>query len=239
MLTRSRIIQGASGLAGNPPNEPLPTGIPEWLRYETAADLETELMRDMNLSTENRTLASYPVRLRQGQREFVISQSGLENVSYVALRHNDSPDMVPDPIEIGNVGTIDGSAQDGRRVVAFYDDKPQRGIVSWNPSGNEVLTLWYDRSPVTDPSADQANFRIADSYVPLLKLLLAAAMREMLDKPIGKMLESRIVRGMAQWQKFVNKSGQQGVVQKTTQWRPGRYGRGQSQWASEFPVSFE
>lgn len=239
MLTRSRIITGASALAGDPPNEPLPGGVPEWLRYETAADLETELMRDMNLSAENRTLSSYPVQLQQGSQEFTLAQPNLERVSYVSMTFVDSTDMQPIDVEIGNVATIYGSGRDGRRVVAFYDDAPQRGIVSWQPSGNESLRLWYDRSPVTDPSADQANFTIATSYVPLLKLLLAAAMMEMLGKDIGKMLMSRITRGMKQWEKFVRDSGQQGIVQKTP-WRPGRYGRESSQWdASPGRVSFE
>lgn len=239
MLTRSRIITGASALAGDPPNEPLPGGVPEWLRYETAADLETELMRDMNLSAENRTLSSYPVQLRQGSREFVISQPGVERVSYVSMTFNDNRDTVPIGIEIGNVATIDGSASDGRRVIAFYDDAPQRGIVSWQPSENESLRVWYDRSPITDPSADQANFAIAASYVPLLKLLLAAAMKEMLGQEIGKMLMGRITRGMKQWEKFVRDNGQQGVVHKAG-WSPTRYSRaGRGQWASEFPVSFE
>lgn len=203
--------------------------MPEWLRYELAADLETELLRDENLSAANRTLASFSVRLSPGQREFSVSQTGLEDPTFVSVTFDGSPDTVPDPVNITNAALIDSEARDGRRSVAFFSDKPQRGMVSWVPAGNETLRIWYDKSPATDPNPDQATFTITDSYVPLLKLLLAAQMLELTKQPIGDMLKSRIARGLKQWEKFVRSGKQIGVIQKTP-WRPGRYGRSASQW---------
>jgi len=223
MLTRSRIISDASGYAGEPPDEPLPTGVPEWMRYAIAADLETELLRELNLSAENRTLSSYQLRLQAGNREFTVGQPDFENASFATLSMNSNPNASPASIDITNLSLLPGITDDGRRAIAFYSDKPQRGMVSWMPSGDETITIWYDRSPQTDPSVDQATFTIAASYVPLLKLQLAAQMLELMNKPIGVMLASRISRGLKQWEKFVKASKQQGVIQKTP-WRPGRYG---------------
>ncbi len=225
MLTRSRIISDASGYAGEPPDEPLPNGVPEWMRYSIAAELEVELLRDLNLSAENRTLSSYPVRLRPGTREFIVSQPNLENPSFATISLSGMPSANPKSIDISNLSLLPGIADDGRRAIAFYSDNPQRGMVSWNPSGDETITIWYDRSPETDPSAEQSTFTIAASYVPLLKLLLAAQILELMKQPIGEMLKGRISRGMDQWKRFVKQSHQQGIVQKTA-WRPGRYRTG-------------
>lgn len=239
MITRSRIISGASGLAGEPPNGPLPSGVPEWLRFETAADLETELIRDLNLSSENRTLASTPVNLTLDSQDFTVPGGGaVETVAYVSVVTSDlqPPWITPQDVDITNLSLINDARRDGKLKVAFYSDRPQQGRVSWIPQGNEVLTIWYDKSPQTDPSPDQSTFTITDSYLPLLKLLLAAQMLELMNKPIGAMLQSRITRGLEQWREFVNRTRNQGVIQKTA-WRPGRYmERGRGPWTSEFPV---
>lgn len=224
-LTRSRIISDASGYAGEPADEPLPAGVPEWLRYNIAADLEVELLRDLNLSAENRTLSSYPVHLQPGNREFTVTQPNLENPSFATIAFSGTPMANPKSIDISNLSLLPGIADDDRRAIAFFSDNPQRGMVSWNPSGDETITIWYDRSPETDPSADQATFVLTASYVPLLKLQLAAQMLELMKQPIGIMLASRIARSMEQWKQFVKRGRQQGVIQKTP-WRPGRYDSG-------------
>jgi len=193
-----------------------------WLRFETAADIETELVRDLNLSPQNRTMSKFPLRLTPGSREFTINQPGLEDPAYVSLTHDNEPNMVPLDVDIGNATLMNSAAMDGRLAVGFFDDKPQRGITSWLPDGTETLMIWYDRSPNTDPSPDQATFTISDSYVPLLKLMLAGQMLELMGKPIGKMLEARISRGLAQWEQFAKRGKQQGVIKKTA-YRPGRY----------------
>nr|AUN37434.1 hypothetical protein [uncultured bacterium] len=216
MLTRSRVIAGASGLAGEPPDEPLPAGIPQWLRYEMAADIETELLRDMNLSAQNRTMASYPIRLNAGEREFSLTQAGLENPVFIALGRDGAPNEIPQPVEITNLSNIYDDARANRRSVAFFADKPQRGMLSWIPQNGETLTVWYDRSPNTDPSAETSTFTIQNGYVPLLKHRLAAWMLELLGKPIGAMLAASIQRGMDQWQSFVSRERQEGLVEKTT-----------------------
>jgi hypothetical protein len=223
MLTRSRIIAGASAIAGEPPNEPQPGGVPEWLRYETAADLETELLRDENLSAANRTLASYEVRLAKDQREFAVTQPGLEDPVAVSMRYHDNTQLRPLDIEISNIVLMSDNERESKRAIAFYSDKPQQGMVSWKPLGTEILRFWYDRSPETAPDADKSTFTITESYVPLLKLLLAASMLEMMGKAPGAMLASRIQRGMDQWKRYVKNGKQQGVIKKTPSFKPSRY----------------
>jgi hypothetical protein len=228
-LTRSRVVAGASGFAGEPPDEPLPTGVPMWLRFEIVADLETELMREANLSTQNRTMSKVPVRLIAGNREFSLPGIGIEDAAYITLNTEGTASLVPLPIEISDISVVEADAGIGRRTVAFTSDKPQRGLLSWVPGNDETLTIWYDRSPVTDPSADLQTFSITDSYVPLLKLLLAAQMIELMKQPLGEVLRSRIARGMKQWDKFVRKGKQQGIIKKTS-YRSQLHNQGASQW---------
>lgn len=221
MLTRSRVIAGASGLAGEPPDEPLPGGIPHWLRYEMAADIETELLRDLNQSVQNRTMARVSLHLNAGRREFTLQSYGLENPVYIQLSRNGNSLAIPESIDISNVALLDLDARDGKRTIAFFGDKPQQGLTSWLPDGSETITVWYDRSPNTDPSADQSTFTITDSYVPLLKARLAAEMLEAMKQPIGVMLIAKITRGMKQWEDFVSSNRQQGVIEKTPGLRRG------------------
>lgn len=202
-----------------------------WLRYEMAADIETELTRDMSLSTANRTMAKFPLRLQPGQREFTLSQPGLEDPAYISMTFEGGAEYVPVPVEISNVATLDRDAQDGRRTVAFFADRPQTGITSWIPDGSETLQVWYDRSPDTDPSPEQSTFTITESYVPLLKLLLAAQMLELLKQPIGELLKNRIARGLKQWEKFARSGKQQGIIKKTVGFKPERFRAGNI-WAA-------
>lgn len=221
MLTRSRVIAGASGLAGEPPDEALPTGIPMWLRFEMAADMETEMIRDLNLSVQNRTMDRKQIQLNGDSREFTLPQSGLENPVYITVGRVGT-DANPVEVDISNIALLEKDSRDARRTVGFYGDNPQRGVLSWTPNAGDTLTVWYDRSPNTDPSADQATFTITDSYVPHLKLMLAAQMLEMLGKKPGPVMASRIAKGMQQWEQFVSSGRQQGVVDKGTLYRGAR-----------------
>jgi hypothetical protein len=94
-------------------------------------------------------------------------------------------------------------------------------VLSWTPRAGETLTVWFDRSPNTDPSAEQSTFTITDSYVPHLKLMLAAQMLEMMNKKPGPVLTTRIAKGVEQWEEFVASGRQQGVVDKGTIYRRG------------------
>jgi hypothetical protein len=217
MLTRSRVIAGASGLAGEPPDEPQPSGIPMWLRYEIAADIETEMIRDLNLSVQNRTMARTEIYLTPGSREFSLPNAGLENAVHITLQRSDAGEQKR-TIDISNIALLEGDEREGKRTVGFYGDKPQRGMLSWSPASGDKLIIWYDRSPNTDPDPETATFTITDSYVPHLKLMLAAQMLEMLDKKPGPVLAARIARGIEQWEQFVASGRQQGVIEKST-WR--------------------
>lgn len=236
MITRSRLISDASSIAGNPPNTPVPDGIPESDRFVWAADLEVELIRDLNLSPEDRLVSSVPVQLNVQNQDFVVPGSNVESPCYVSVAITDPPLWWPNSadIEITNLAQINQNIREGRLAVAFYDQRPIRGRVSWQPLGTETLTVWYDRSPQTDPSPDLSTFIITDSYVPLLKLMLAAQMREAMEKPIGTMLMARITRGLDQWSKYVRRNRQPGTVVKPSFIDSLR--RRGNQWSSEFPL---
>lgn len=238
MLTRSRIVASASALAGEPPNCPMPEGIPEFLRYETLADLESAFLTDLNLSPEDRTVSSTTVNLQVDNRDFSLPGSNIETPCYVSVTSSDSPEpwLRARDVEITNLSQLNQNYRERKLAIAFYSDKPRQAKVSWNPTGLETLTIWYDRSPQTDPSPDQATFTIADGYLPLLKLMLGAQMLEMMGRPIGTMLASRIDRGLKQWEKYVKRNRQTGCVEKA-QWAPKRARSGAGIWTSEFPIS--
>lgn len=224
MITRSRIVSGGSALASEPPDEPLPRGVPMHLRYELCADIETDLLRDVNLSSENRAVSMTEITFSPQQPDFAVDVPDLETPCYAQLLLLPT-DAFPVDVEITNLSLLLGKTFGRRLCVAFYDDHPQQGKVSWLPTGEETLRLWYDRSPVTDPSPDQANMTLTDSYLPLVKLLLAAQMLELTGKTVGAVLQSRITRSMKQWERFVTQSRQQGVAIKEP-WRRSRgYGR--------------
>lgn len=216
MLTRSRIVSDASALAGNPPDTPQPDGIPASVRFFIAADLETELIRDLNLSPEDHLVSSVPIQLSYQQQEFIVPGSNVESPCYVSVKVVDPPVWWPNTsdVEITNLSQLTQNFRERRIACAFYDQRPIKGKVSWLPLGTETLTVWYDRSPQTDPSPDQSTFTITDGYLPLLKLLLAAQMMEMMGKPVGKIMEGRIDRGMKQWEKYVKRSRQPGTISK-------------------------
>lgn len=239
MLTRSRIIADASALCGEPNTSPLPEGIPESTRYFLVSDLETELTRDLNLSPTDHLISSTPVQLGVQEQDFIVPGSNVESPCYVSVTIDDAPLWWPrsPDVEITNLAQINQNILEGRLAVAFYDQN-RKGRVSWLPLGTETLTVWYDRSPQTDPSPDQSQFTITTSYVPLLKLMLAAQMLELMGKPIGAMLMSRISRGLQQWEKYVRRNRQPGTIEKvnglTALRSRSRYGR--NIWSSEFPV---
>jgi len=236
MLTRSRLIADSSSFAGEPPTTPVPDGVPEALRFSLLADLETELIRDANLATEDRYVSSTPVQLQIDTRDFVLSGANIESPCYVSVISSDMP--APwnrdRDVDITNLTQLNQNYREGKLAVAFYSDRPRRGRVSWNPTGLETLTVWYDKSPQVDPSVDQATMTITDSYLPLLKLLLAAQMLELMKQPIGNMLKSRIQRGLSQWEKYTKRNRQSGTVEKSS-WAPTRR-TGRGPWNSEFPI---
>ena len=239
MLTRSRIISDASGICGNPPTTPMPDGIPEADRFIWAADLETELVRDLNLSPEDHLVSSTPIQLQVQNQDFLLTGNGVESPCYVSVEIPDAPTWWPNSrdVEITNLAQINTNIWERRLAVAFYDQNPIHGRVSWLPLGTEVLTVWFDYSPQTDPSADQAQFTITAGYLPLLKLMLAAQMMEAMGKPIGTMLMSRIDRGLKQWEKYVKRNRQPGIIQKPSfDGGPWRRQRGAGVWNSEFPI---
>lgn len=227
MLTRSRIIGDSSALCGEILDEPLPRGIPMNVRFAIAAAMEVELLRDANLSSENRYLSLTEVTFSPGDPDFTVDVPDFETPAMASVKVS-AEDRNPQDVAITNLSLLIGKARDEQLAIAFYDDNPQKGRLSWTPTGRETLLLGYDRAPATDPAPTQAAMTLTDSYLGLLVLLLAAQFKEMLDQPIGKVLESRISRGLKQWETFVKQVRQQGVAQKSS-WQPSRYG-GSNQW---------
>lgn len=235
MTTRSRIIAGASMLAGEPENIPLPAGIPHSLRYELCCDVEIGLLRDLNLSDQHRAVSSFPVPLPPRNREITINQADFESPAYVQVLFNPSDYRWQD-VEIVNVGSLEEEYRARHFAIAFYDNNPQKAMLSWEPSLNmqETLRIWYDRSPVEDPDKDGTS-DIDYSYISHLKLQLAAQFMELLGKTPGPVMTARLLKGEQQWRKFVNMSRQAGLASKLP-WKPnyGKYRR--NQWAADMII---
>lgn len=216
MATRSRIISGARALAGDPPDEPLPDGIPMYLAYETAYDYETTMLNDLNLSDQNRTVRKTDISL-YGET-FTTGQADFGEPTYAQWIPEPNATFFPS-VDIVNLTSLNEARLNGRLAVAFYGDT-QEGQVSWPAEGAEQLRLWYDRLPdedglITDIPA------LSSAYHPYLKLRCAARFRELMGLEVGKVLADDIDESRTQWKKYARMSRQQGLVQKNP-WNPHR-----------------
>lgn len=236
MTTRSRIISGASALCGQLENIPIPQGVPMSTRYEVCCDLEIELLRDLNLSTENRAVGSFPVPLPPGSRNITITNPEMETPCFVQVQFNSS-DIRWQDVQIVNLGSLEREYLAGHLAIAFYDNNPQQAMLSWEPSlsTGETLRVWFDRSPVEDPEMT-GQTDIDFSYVGYLKLMLAAQLMELIGKAPGPVMSARLVRSEGQWQRFVKQSRQQGLAEKIP-WRGMRSQRGRrGPWAADMII---
>lgn len=223
MTTRSRLASSVRVLLGGPPDEPLPFGVPEHLIFEVLLDTETGMHLDENLSDTNRRITSKAVHLQPDKYDFAVNASTLSIPAFAQLLASPT-DTWRHPVEIVNLGSIDQAGIDGRLAVAFYGT-PLRAKLSWIPQvgENQELTVWYDKSVEMDGTRDTEP-AIEDAYTVHLKYQAVAQIIDIRNRarveaelpimPLDESLKMRIARGEQQWKKYVNKSGQMGLVDK-------------------------
>ena len=226
MSTRSRLSYGVRVLCGGPPDEPLPEGLPEHTIYEVLVDVESSMLIDLNLSDQNRRVQSKPVPLSANAYDFAVNQSNLSLPAFAQLRVN-STDTWQEPVDIVNLSSIDQAGKDGRLAVAFYGT-PLRAQLSWIPTQGQTLTLWLDRTIDSDGDLTDEP-AIEDAYAVHLKLQAAAQCRELMKLDVGTVLAMRIQKGEQQWKSYVRKSGQSGLIVKTSS-HPRAGGRRRSEF---------
>lgn len=188
------------------------------LSFQIVRDLETELLRDLDLSDQSRRVGKRVVTLSESP--FTLSFDGTP--SYVSMR-TDTGSETYWPVEIVPHGSLTQASLDGRLAVAFYNDGVSRGEISWVPESGHELTIWYDRD--LEDQAIGENTELGGLYDSYLTLLAGAQIRELMNLPIGVMLSSRLTKSAEQWKKSVNMNRQQGLVNKPMCFTPRRYGR--------------
>lgn len=218
--TRSRLVSGVYQYLNGAGDSPLPDGLPMQTVYEVLTEIESEMLRDLDLSDQSRTVRSEEVNLSTSS--FSLSASDFGSPSYVQVRINPDDTFWQD-VDIVNHGSLNRARSDGRLAVSFFGT-PQTGEVSWLPDGEaHRLRIWYDRTPDEDGDLDDSPV-VGDAYLSHLKLQAAAQCRELMGLPIGDVLITRLAKGEKQWHKFVNMSRQQGVIEKKS-WTPPRWRR--------------
>lgn len=213
MTTRSRLSFGVRTLCGDPPDAPLPDGLPEHTVYEVMQGVEAQMLIDLNLSDQNRRVVSKTINLSADTHDFAVNAGNLSVPAFAEVKL-DPADQWPTPVDIVNRASIGRAGLDGRYAVAFYGD-PLRAALSWipQPGDRHTLTLWYDRTVDVDGALGDSP-PIEDAYAEHLKLQAAAQCRELMKLEVGPVLAARISKGEAQWQKYVRQNGQQGVIKK-------------------------
>lgn len=221
MTTRSRIIFDARQLAGGPPDQPLPDGVPESLCYSLCVDIEEMMLRDTTLSSLKRRVTVEEIPLTQNQIRFPFGNVIASTPVYAQLRLSPSDTFKMD-VDIVNLDQLDGYRRDRRLAIAFDDDPPNVNL-TWKPDPTHSLFVWYERMPDVDPAKD-TDLAINAAYGAHLKWQLAAIIAEKWGKPLGETMKAMMMKSEQQWLKFTKQSFAQGIQRKRP-WRPGRYKR--------------
>lgn len=223
-VLRSELISGVYYYCGDPDDLPLKDGgLPQQLVFEVLCDGEAELLRDLDLSTQNRRVGRTDATLDQDNPEFSLSVSDLTAASYVALQTEQASNIWW-PVDIVNHSGLLQAGIDGRLAVAFRNT-PAVGEVSWQPESTQTLRIWYDRDGNDAPQL-LASTELGNLYDSYLKIRTAAQCRELMDLPVGSVLATRLVDSQRQWKRYVEMSRQQGAGFKTRVFTPPRWGRG-------------
>lgn len=207
-LLRSQLVAEVYQYCADPDDRPLKEGgLPQQLVFQVLCENEDELLRDLDLSTNNRRVGRTDVYLSQDDPEFTLSVSDMTAVSYAALLV-DTTSNVWWPVDIVNHSGLPQAGIDERRAVAFRDTPPV-GEVSWIPESSQTLRLWYDRNGNDAPQL-LASTELGNLYDSYLKLRTAAQCRELIGMTVGGILESRLLSSQAQWKRSVDMSRMQG-----------------------------
>jgi hypothetical protein len=223
-LQRSNLVSSVRLLAGDLPDEPLPDGLPSNLIFETLCDLETEMLRDVDLSNQNRRVNPTPMEITltaNSTEPFSVSVGDFHAPAFAQLKTDSSSDFWY-PVEIENHTSLLQAGLDGRLAVAFTGTPP-KGFVSWIPDSTHTLRVYYERTP-SNPTMSGST-ELGSLYDSYLKLQCAAQVREFLKMEVGEILKARLIKSEQQWKKYVGMSRQQGKSNKPMCFTPPRYRR--------------
>jgi hypothetical protein len=218
-LPRSQLVAEVLEYCGSPPDVPLRDGgLPQPLVFQVLIECEDEMLRDLDLSTQNRRVGMWEDTLSDA--EFSPSIDG--NPSYAAVLLDSASDVWM-PVEIVNHSALAQAMIDGRMAIAFRDT-PSIAEVSWTPESSHTLRIWYDRSGSDAPELASST-EIGSLYDSYLKLRAAAQCRELMSLDVGKVLSTRLINSERQWGRYVDMGRQQGVGFKNPVYTPRRFRR--------------
>lgn len=217
---RSQLVAEVLRYCGDPPDLPLKDGgLQQDIVFQILVESENEMLRDLDLSTNNRRVSKTEFSLTN-QVEFPLTVDG--NPSYAMLQVDNVSEYWL-PVEIVNHASLLQAGLDGRLAIAFHDT-PATAEISWVPAGVQTLRIWYDRAGDDAPQL-AASTELGNFYDSYLKLRTAAQCRELMGLPVGSILTARLMSSERQWKRYVDMSRQQGRGYKRPVFLPGRYRR--------------
>lgn len=230
-VTRQSLKNSVRTLCGEPPDLPLPAGLPDNLIFEELTSIETEMLRDLDLSSQSRRVDKIEVSLASEQEEFTITASDFNAPAFVYLQ-TDPNSTIWYPVEI-----IDhaGLVQAGINGVLAISVVGTTGYTSWVPDGSQTVRFWYERNGMDDPALAEST-ELGNLYDEYLKLQTAAQCKEHMGVKIGDVMAARLARSERQWQRYVNRGRQRGRGHKAPVFLPSRFRRSYSADRTRFFV---
>lgn len=216
-VTRQWLKNSVRTLCGEPPDLPLPNGLPDNLIFEELTSIETEMLRDLDLSSQSRRVGKIEVSLASEQEDFTITAGDFNAPAFVYLQ-TDVNSPVWYPVEIVDHA---GLVQAGNNGVLAVSAVGTTGYTSWIPDGSQTLRFWYERDGMDDPGLAEST-ELGNLYDEYLKLQTAAQCREHLGLKIGDVMMARLAKSERQWQRYVNRGRQRGTGSKTPVFLPVR-----------------
>lgn len=192
------------------------------LALDVLTGIEDEMLRDLDLSDQNRRVEKFELRLNSAT--FTVPRADYSASAYAYLQlDSDRDSSLWYPVEVTNHGAVNQARLDGRLAVGFYGTPP-KGEVSWEPDSGETLRVWYDRSDEDVPLMS-GETEVGSLYDSFLALQAGAQCRELMKLDVGPVLASRLSKGQRQWERSVSSSRQQGTIAKPPVFLPRRHRR--------------
>lgn len=210
-------------MVGEPPDLPLPNGLPDNLIFEELTSIETEMLRDLDLSSQSRRVARSEVSLSAEQDEFMITANDF-GASASAYLQTDVNSNAWYPVEIIDHAGLVQAGINGTLAVSVVGTT---GYTSWIPDGSHTLRFWYERNGMDDPGLAEST-ELGNLYDEYLKLQTAAQCKEHLGLKVGDVMLARLAKSERQWQRYVNRGRQRGQGTKTPVFVPSRFRRSHS-----------
>lgn len=215
--TRASLASSVRLLCGELPDCPISEGgLPSNLIFEELSNIEAELLRDLDLSIQNRRVRMEEIPL-SSLDSFTVGASNFQAPTAAYLMTPTASDFWY-PVELTTTEALPEATAAGRLAIAF---SAGTGYFSWLPEGGQTLRLWYERSDSNTPLLATGT-ELASLYDEYLKIQCAAQCRQYLKLDLGSVLTARLERGEKQWQRFVNRSNQRGSAQKQPVFTPAR-----------------